>query len=93
MQDGHGKRPGTMVSVMVHTVPPKEETKKKCCPSPEDQVRERIERIDSGCGSEVDFLVLRKFQEALKAKKPCTPRMKNLIEMIEPVMRRFGYYF
>lgn len=81
------------ISVIVQDVPSKEHT--SCCKkkSPEDEVRERIERIDSGCGSEVDFLVLKRLQAALKAKKPCTPRMKNLIEMIEPVMRRFGYYF
>jgi hypothetical protein len=81
------------ISVIVQDVPSREAT--SCCkkPSPEDQVRERIERIDSGAGSEVDFLVLKRLQEALRKKKPCTPRMKNLMDMIEPVMKRFGYYF
>lgn len=81
------------ISVIVQDIPSKEAT--SCCrkPSPEEAVRERIERIDSGCASEVDFLVLKRLQEALRQKKPCTPRMKNLMDMIEPVMKRFGYYF
>lgn len=81
------------ISVIVQDVPSREATSSCKKPSPEDQVRERIERIDSGAGSEVDFLVLKRLQEALRKKKPCTPRMKNLMNMIEPVMKRFGYYF
>lgn len=72
-------------------------SKEKCCesrqPSIEDQVRERIDRIDSGCGTHVDFLVLKRLQEALRQKSPCTTRIKNIMDMIEPVMRKFGYYF
>lgn len=59
----------------------------------EDKVRAAIERIDDGCGSEVDFLLLRKVKEALLKKNKANPRVKNLLEMIEPTIRKFGYYF
>ena len=72
-------------------MPRKEECHKG--PSIEDRVRERIESIDSGAGCLQDFLVLKKLQESLRQKKPCTPRIQNLMDMIEPVMRKFGYYF
>lgn len=81
------------ISVIIKDTPSKERTREQYRPSPEDEVRKRIEKIDSGCGSEVDFLVLKRLQEALRQKKPCTPRIKNLMAMIEPVMKRFGYYF
>lgn len=81
------------ISIMIADMPSKEKSCEHRAPSIEDQVRERIDRIDSGCGSHVDFLVLKKLQQALREKKPCTPRIQNLMDMIEPVMRKFGYYF
>lgn len=88
---GPGKTIG--ISIMLKDVPSRE----KCCeskkPPIEDQVRERIEKIDSGSACLQDFLVLRRLQEALRQKKPCTPRIQNIMDMIEPVMRKFGYYF
>lgn len=61
-------------------------------PNIEDQVRACIQRIDDGTGTEVDFLMLKRLKAAL-LKKERTPRVKNLLEMIEPTLRRFGYYF
>jgi hypothetical protein len=68
----------------------KNETKSR--PNIEDQVRACIQRIDDGTGSEVDFLMLKRLKAAL-LKKEKSPRVKNLLEMIEPTLRRFGYYF
>ena len=80
------------VSVLVKDVPPPEKTKasRKCI---EDQVRERIEHIDNGCASHVDFLLLMRLQKSLKKRTKKSPRVKNLIKMIEPVLNKFGYYF
>lgn len=59
----------------------------------EEKVRDCIERIDNGCGTEVDFLTLKKLKAAIQSRPKQTARMKNILEMIEPVIRRFGYYF
>jgi hypothetical protein len=88
---GEGKSIGISIHIKDMTMPRKEECQR--APSIEDKVRERIENIDSGSGCLQDFLVLKKLQETLRNKKPCTPRIQNLMDMIEPVMRKFGYYF
>lgn len=82
------------ISLMVQTPPPpRPETKMEHRPSVEDKVRRCIERIDNGCGSEVDFLTLKKLKAAIQSRKKITSRMKNILDMIEPVIQRFGYYF
>ena len=90
MQEGGGKRIG--VSVMIQDMPSKEKSCEHNRPSVEDQVRARLDKIDDGCASEVDFLVLKRLQESLR-KMPPKPRVVNLIKMIEPAMKKFGYYF
>ena len=62
-------------------------------PTIEEKVRDCIERIDNGGGTEVDFLTLKKLKAAIQSKPKLTPRMKNILDMVEPVIRRFGYYF
>lgn len=62
-------------------------------PNIEDQIRACIQRIDDGTGTEVDFLTLRKVKAALLKKGKDHPRVKNLLQMIEPTIRKFGYYF
>lgn len=59
----------------------------------EQKVRHCIERIDNGCGTEVDFLILKKLKAAIQSQKSITPRMQNILDMVEPIIRRFGYYF
>jgi hypothetical protein len=82
------------ISLMVSTPPPRPSAgEHKRMPSVEDKVRKCIERIDNGCGTEVDFLTLKKLKAAIQARKKITPRMKNILDMIEPVIQRFGYYF
>ena len=81
------------VSVMIHQPPPKKEHHGEHKRSVEDKVRDCIERIDNGCGTEVDFLTLKKLKAAIQSRPKQTPRMVNLVKMIDPVMKRFGYYF
>ena len=91
MHDAPGKKIG--ISIMLADMPSPERCEKSRKPPIEDQVRSRIDRIEDGCATLQDFLVLKKLQEALRQKKPCTPRIQNIMDMIEPVMRKFGYYF
>lgn len=88
MQDGSNK---IGISVMVSMGPPKNSAEKK--PNLEDQVRACIQRIDDGTGTEVDFLLLKRLKTALLKRDVKNSRVKNLLEMIEPTLRRFGYYF
>lgn len=87
MHDGSSK-----VGISIRLEMPAPEGGTKSRPNIEDQVRACIQRIDDGTGTEVDFLMLKRLKAAL-LKKEKTPRIKNLLEMIEPTLRRFGYYF
>lgn len=78
------------ISLMLQMPTSRKEVKQK--PNLEDQVRACIQRIDDGTGTEVDFLVLKRLKcDLLKLKKK-TDRVNNLLKMIEPTLRRFGYY-
>lgn len=79
------------ISIMLQ-MPHKTQTE-KTKPNIEDQVRACIQRIDDGTGTEVDLLLLKRLKTALLKKDKKNPRIKNLLEMIEPTLRRFGYYF
>lgn len=80
------------ISLLVSQMPsPRQRRERR--PSIEEKVRDCIERIDNGCGTEVDFLTLKKLKAAIQSKPKLTPRMKNILDMVEPVIRRFGYYF
>lgn len=58
----------------------------------EDKVREALECIDSGYESGVEWAMINGLYRSLcKLKKP-SPRARNLIEMIEPVLAKFGYH-
>lgn len=81
------------ISLLISQMPGREHKPERRQPSIEEKVRDCIERIDNGCGTEVDFLTLKKLKAAIQSKPKLTPRMKNLLDMVEPVIRRFGYYF
>lgn len=57
----------------------------------EDQVKDAIDCIDSGYKSDVEWLMINKLYSELEKKKP-TPRVKNLMSMIEPVLAKYGYH-
>lgn len=59
--------------------------------SPEEQVREALECIQSGHESREEWLMINKlYTDLCKAKQ--TPRIKSLIKMIKPVMAKHGYF-
>lgn len=57
----------------------------------EDRVRNAIELIDSGYKSDVTWLMIRKLYTKLQEMKP-SPRVANLMKMIEPVLAKYGYH-
>lgn len=61
----------------------------------EDRVREAIECIESGFDSQSDWsLLLRLYKALLSYKKEnrASDRMVNLMEMIHPVLAKYGYH-
>lgn len=69
--------------------PPKKEEHK---PSIEEEVREALEKIDSGYESHVEWLMIGGLYEKLKQLAHPSPRARALIEMIEPVLAKYGYH-
>lgn len=63
----------------------------RCRTSIEDTVARALQLVDSGHESRVEWLMLSKLYTSLQKKKK-TDRVTNLIKMIEPVLRKYGYY-
>lgn len=81
---------GTKILIKLE-MPSGEKAEKKEQKSIEEKVRETIELVDSQYCSETEFIMLKGFlRDLYKMKK--TPRVKNLIEMIEPVLQKYGYF-
>lgn len=57
----------------------------------EEEVRECIECIESGFDSHVEWKTLNGLYRELR-KLPKSPRVTNLIDMIEPVMSKYGQH-
>ena len=72
---------------------PSSEPKPEHCsaPSIEEKVREACELVESGYNSDVEWIMLGRLFESLKKRKQ-TPRILNLINMIRPVLSKYGYH-
>lgn len=70
---------------------PHETPHKEPVPNLEDKVRQAIELVDSGYCSNVEWILLNKMYKQLCGMKK-TPRVENLIKMIEPVLAKYGYH-
>jgi hypothetical protein len=57
----------------------------------EDRVRDALELIDSGHKSDVEWIMIRKLYDKLCTMR-ASPRIKNLKQMIEPVLSKYGYH-
>lgn len=60
--------------------------------SVEDKVREALDCIDSGHDSAVEWSMINRVYKDLMALKKPSPRAKNLMGMIEPVLEKYGYF-
>lgn len=58
--------------------------------SVEEEVREAIEKIDSGHESYVEWKLLNKLAKELRSRKDA--KSKNLMEMIDPVLSKYGMH-
>ncbi len=68
-------------------------TQNPCKPhSVEDQVRCALDMIDSGYKSDVEWSMINRLYQDLCAMKKKSPRVQNLLNMIEPVLAKFGYH-
>ena len=56
----------------------------------EEEVRQAIEMIDSGHDSYVEWKLLNKLARELRPRKDA--RSKNLMEMIDPVLQKYGMH-
>lgn len=59
--------------------------------SVEDSIREVLDCIDSGYDSDVEWIMIRRFYDAICQMRE-TPRIYNLKQMIEPVLAKYGYF-
>ncbi len=78
---------------------------KLCIPSPgqpkepkgppprpiEDEVREMLDLVNSQEESLIEWKALKRFYSDL-CKRPQTPRIHNLREMIKPTLARYGFH-
>jgi hypothetical protein len=71
---------------------PSSEKPEECKQSPEEQVREALEVIDSGEESKVEWILVNKLYKQLKSLKKPNSRARNLIQLIEPVLAKYGYH-
>lgn len=61
-------------------------------PSVEERVRDAIECIESGYKSDVQWLLLNKLYTSLSKKPKLSPRARNIVQMIEPLLAKYGYH-
>lgn len=78
------------LSIQLEMPPPQREPEKKQ-PRIEDRVREAVELCESGYCSHTEWLMLQRLCRALKEKKQ-TPRVQNLLGMIQPLLNKYGYH-
>lgn len=92
--------PAPSIKVMIEMPPPAPQgpqvpvmdREKDDRPCIEDQVREALDCIDSGYESHVEWLMIGGLYRKLKQLARPSPRALNLIEMIEPVLSKYGYH-
>lgn len=79
------------IKIMLDMPPPEtDKTKRGEESSIEDDVREAIEKIDSGHDSYVEWKLLNKLAKELRSRKDA--RSKSLMEMIDPVLQKYGLH-
>lgn len=67
-----------------HAVPKK--------PTVEEKVREALECIESGFESHVEWTMINKLYKDLIASPKKNERMQNIISMIAPILKKYGYH-
>lgn len=82
------------IQVMLAMEPPSKEKTEACaCDDKitiEEEVRQTIEMIESGHDSYVEWKLLNKLAKELRVRKD--QKSKNLMEMIDPVLQKYGMH-
>lgn len=83
------------LQIMLAMEPPSKKMTEGCAckddlPSVEDEVREALELIESGHDSHIEWKLLNKLARELRPRKDA--RSKNLMEMIDPVLQKYGMH-
>lgn len=86
MGDSRSKMAKVRVAVDV-TAPTPEHRRHR---SVEERVRDAVELIDTGYNSEVEWDMIRRLWNYLCACKQHTERQRRILEMIKPVMEKYG---
>ena len=77
------------VRIMLKMPPPETVAPEHCKPTPEENVREAILRVDSDRESEIEWnYLLRVYKKLLTMEK--SHRVTNLIDIIHPVLAKYG---
>lgn len=72
--------------------PKAEKSSEKLLPlSVEDKVRSALDLIDSGHESRVEWSMINRLYKALCNAPKKNKRMQNLLDMIEPVLAKYGF--
>lgn len=83
------------LTIMIDLGAPKELTRPhedECKPRPiEDEIRESLELIDSGHESNIEWRAIKGLYSQLTQMKQ-TSRVKNLRDMIRPVLSKYGFH-
>lgn len=58
----------------------------------EEKVKDALDSIDSGYKSDVQWIMINKLYKDLSARRGKSKRIDNLLNMIEPVMAKYGYH-
>lgn len=87
-----GPRVQVLVEMPMPAPAPAPVKEKKPEYSVEDKVREALECIDSGHDSGVEWSMINGIYRKLKSLKKPSERARNLIEMIEATLSKYGYH-
>lgn len=85
---------GIKLAISLEMPSAQSEKKYEDCKRPpmEDRIRECLENILSDRDSHEDWILVNKVYKALCEKKKLSPRGKNIVKMIKPVLAKFGYH-
>lgn len=83
---------GISLCLQLDVPSPQETSEAESVPSVEDKVRSALDLIDSGYHSNVQWLTVNKLYKQLQDMPKKSKRVQNLIDMIEPVLAKYGYH-
>lgn len=78
------------IQVLTDTPPPPVQQRPQV--TVEDRVRDALDCIDSGYESPVEWRMVVRLFDYLLGKGKRSPREQNLVDMIQPILAKYGYY-